>query len=319
MLELGLNFLLFFLGCVFLYYSSDFLIEKSALISKSLQISPIIIGATVIALGTSLPELLVSLYSIFSPVVKDSSSIVIGNILGSNIANISLVIGFCVLFYKLIFEGDILKDLLFILLLGLYALACLFYQIHITYLHGIILLLLFIGYIYYLISNNKIDKIEKENVSINWLGSIVIIILSIIGLALGTELVVKNAIGIANILNIDELAISITILALGTSLPELFSCMIAIKNKHYNLLLGNVIGSNVINIVFVLGFSSLFKENGLFISADTIKDSLPMIATVFILSHAILIVNYLIKKSISTLGGIILLILYIYFSYNNLF
>ena len=311
--------LLFIYGCTLLYYSSDFLIEKSILISKKLNISPIIIGATVVAIGTSLPELLVSLYSIFSPVVGDSSSVIIGNILGSNIANIALVIGFCVLFYKLIFESDILKDLLFISLLGLYALICLFYQIHITYLHGIILLLLFVGYIYYLVTNNKIDKFDKENVSINWSRSIAIIILSIIGLALGTHLVVENAIGMANFLNINELAISITVVALGTSLPELFSCIIAIKNKHYNLLLGNVIGSNVINIVFVLGFASLFKENGLFISADIITDSLPIIATVFILSHAILIVNYLLKKSISTLGGVILLILYIYFSYNNLF
>jgi len=202
--------------------------------------------------------------------------------------------------------------------LGLYTLICLFYQIHITYLHGIILLLLFVGYIYYLVTNNKIDKFKQENVSINWLRSIIIIILSIIGLALGTHLVVENALGMANFLNIDELGISITVLALGTSLPELFSCIIAIKNKHYNLLLGNIIGSNVINIVFVLGFSSLFKDNGLFISTDAIKDSLPIIATVFILSHAILIVNYLTKKSISTLGGVILLILYIYFSYNNL-
>ena len=310
--------LLFIYGCTLLYYSSDFLIEKSILISKKLNISPIIIGATIVAIGTSLPELLVSLYSIFSPSVGDPSSIVIGNILGSNIANIALVIGVCVLFYKLIFESDILKDLLFISLLGLYTLICLFYQIHITYLHGIILLLLFVGYIYYLITNNKIDKFEQENVSINWLRSLAIIILSIIGLALGTHLVVENAIGMANFLNIDELAISITIVALGTSLPELFSCIIAIKNKHYNLLLGNIIGSNVINIVFVLGFSSLFKDNGLFISTDAIKDSLPIIATVFILSHAILIVNYLTKKSISTLGGVILLMLYIYFSYNNL-
>jgi len=310
--------LLFIYGCTLLYYSSDFLIEKSILISKKLNLSPIIIGATVVAIGTSLPELLVSLYSIFSPAVGDPSSIVIGNILGSNIANIALVIGVCVLFYKLMFESDILKDLLFISLLGLYTLICLFYQIHITYLHGIILLLLFVGYIYYLITNNKIDKFEQENVSINWLRSLAIIILSIIGLALGTHLVVENAIGMANFLNIDELAISITIVALGTSLPELFSCIIAIKNKHYNLLLGNIIGSNVINIVFVLGFSSLFKDNGLFISIDAIKDSLPIIATVFILSHAILIVNYLTKKSISTLGGVILLMLYIYFSYNNL-
>jgi len=324
MLEVGINFLLFILGCILLYYSSNFLIEKSVLISKKLNLSPIIIGATVIALGTSLPELLVSLYSILSPsIVEDSSSLVIGNILGSNIANISLVIGFCVLFYKLIFESNILKELLFISFLGLYAIICLYFQIPINYIHGIILLLLFSFYIYYLISNNQINDIEKETVSINLFYTIVIIALSIIGLALGTHLIVKNSIEISKFLGLNELIISISIVALGTSLPELFSSIIAIKNKHYNLLLGNIIGSNVINIVFVLGLSSLFKE--IFIdtsipiaenSSMTIGHILPYISIVFILSHTILIVYYLLKKTMSTVGGFLLLGLYVFFLYN---
>ena len=177
MLEILINFSLFILGCIFLYYASSFLINNSVLISKKLKLSPIIIGATVVAIGTSLPELLVSLYSMILLDNQESSSIVIGNVLGSNIANISLVLGVCLLFYKMIFQTNIFKDLLFIFLLGLYTIGCLYYEIHINQFHGIILLLLFCVYLYYLVVNNKIEKFEEDTVSISWLYTIFIILL----------------------------------------------------------------------------------------------------------------------------------------------
>ena len=194
MLEILINFSLFILGCIFLYYASDSLINQSALISKKLKLSPIIIGATVIAIGTSLPELLVSLYSMFLLDGQESSSIIVGNVLGSNIANISLVLGVCVLFHKMIFQTNIFKELLFIFFLGLYAIGCLYYEININQFHGITLLLLFCFYLYYLVVSNKIEKFEEDFISINWLYTIFILLLSIIGLALGTDLVLRNAI-----------------------------------------------------------------------------------------------------------------------------
>ena len=325
MLEILINFSLFILGCILLYYSSDFLINQSALISKKLKLSPIIIGATVIAIGTSLPELLVSLYSMFLLDGQESSSIIVGNVLGSNIANISLVLGVCVLFHKMIFQTNIFKELLFIFFLGLYAIGCLYYEININQFHGITLLLLFCFYLYYLVVSNKIEKFEEDFIPINWLYTIFILLLSIIGLALGTDLVLRNAINISKILGFNELTISITIIALGTSLPELFSSMIAIKNKHYNLLIGNIIGSNVINIVFVLGFSSLFTKSGIHIdtsaimlkgSSITIGHILPYIIIVFILSHIMLIAYYLFKKSMSRIEGLLFVVLYVLFLYS---
>ena len=122
-----------------------------------------------------------------------------------------------------------------------------------------------------------------------------------------------------------QLTISITIIALGTSLPELFSSMIAIKNKHYNLLIGNIIGSNVINIVFVLGFSSLFTKSGIHIdtsaimlkgSSITIGHILPYIIIAFILSHIMLIGYYLFKKSMSRIEGLLFVVLYVLFLYS---
>ena len=154
-----LPFLLFVVGCIILYYSSEFFIDNSISVSQKLNISPIVIGASVVALGTSLPELLVSLYSIFTydnpSDVENfiSSSIVIGNILGSNIANIALVMGFCAYFYKIKFQINVLKDLLFITFLGFYLLFCVYQEVTIDYVHGLVLLTSFIFYFYYLINN----------------------------------------------------------------------------------------------------------------------------------------------------------------------
>ncbi len=312
-------FILFALGCVFLYYSSESFIDQSILISQKMKISPIIIGASVIALGTSLPELLVSLYSIFIYSNPNdagnliSSGIVIGNILGSNIANIALVLGFCAFLYKVIFESNILKDLFFISFLGGYVLLCLYFNISINYIHGILLLISFLLYFYYLISNNNSDGDYIDNSSISLLYTSFIIIIAIIGLSLGTTLIVENALEISKLLGVSELNIGFSIVALGTSLPELFTGLASIKRKKYDLLIGNIIGSNILNIIFVLGISSLFTNIN--VSSDLI-DGGGLIAIVFITCHLVLLLSYLINKSISKMSGILLLIIYFLFIFK---
>jgi len=310
---------LFLLGCIFLYYSSESIIDQSILISKKMKISPIIIGASVIALGTSLPELLVSLYSIFvynNPNDAGnliSSGIVIGNILGSNIANVALVLGLCAFLYKVIFESNILKDLLFISFLGSYVLMCIYFNININYLHGILLLLLFLFYFYYLILNNHFDEEDVDNESVNLLYSSFVIIITIIGLSVGTNLIVENALEISRLLGISELNIGFSIIALGTSLPELFTSLAAIKRKKYNLLIGNIIGSNILNVIFVLGIASLFANIN--VSSDLINGR-NFIAIVFIVSHLILLLSYLINKTISKISGFLLLVIYFLFIFK---
>ena len=258
-----LIFILFILGCIFLYYSSESFIDKSILISHKMRISPIIIGASVVALGTSLPELLVSLYSIFSYDDPNnmqnlvSSSIIIGNILGSNIANIALVVGFCAFLYRVIFESDVLKDIIFISFLGIYVLVCMYFNITINYIHGLLLLSSFIFYFYYLIKNNKSEDEIDDNINFNLIYCVFIILVSIVGLSLGTNLVVENALNISKLWGVSELNIGFSIVALGTSLPELFTGLSSIKRKKYNLFIGNIIGSNILNIIFVLGISFL--------------------------------------------------------------
>ena len=314
-----LPFILFFIGCSILYFSAESFIDNSINLSKKLNISPIIIGASVIAIGTSLPELLVSLFSIFKHNTSNdignlvSSSIVIGNILGSNIANIALVMGFCAVIHNIVLNINILKDLLFITLLGFYVLVCVYYEIPINYIHGILLLLSFIAYFYYLIKNNSNNENEIDNNTKNLFICLIIIFISIIGLSLGTNLIVDNALNISKIIGVSELNIGFSIVALGTSLPELFTSLAAVKRGNVNLLIGNVIGSNILNIIFVLGISSLFTN--ISIQAEMLEGGY-FIGFIFIFTHIFLILNYIFFKSLSKFSGMILLIIYVYFIYK---
>tara|TARA_B100000029_G_scaffold102351_1_gene92781 strand:+ start:320 stop:1258 length:939 start_codon:yes stop_codon:yes gene_type:complete len=304
---------LFLVGCILLYFGSEYLIDNSIILSKKFKISPIVIGATIIALGTSLPELLVSIYSIiFIDNGSSASGLIMGNILGSNIANVALVIGYCALVYTIIFENNFFKDLIFILCLGLYSIFCLYYQININYIHGLILLSLFFYYLYNLIKNNKIEDTQPLDTNINLFYSTFIIILSIFSLAFGAHLVVDNATKISTLLGFGSLTVGITIVALGTSLPELFTGVISIKKKNYNLLIGNIIGSNIMNIVFVLGISSLLAD----IKPSIDYFNLIYIGIALIISHLILILSYLFNRSISKISGFVLIVLYLFFLYK---
>tara|TARA_B000000565_G_C23754281_1_gene365885 strand:- start:211 stop:1215 length:1005 start_codon:yes stop_codon:yes gene_type:complete len=313
-----LPFLLFVVGCIILYYSSEFFIDNSISVSQKLNISPIIIGASVVALGTSLPELLVSLYSIFTydnpSDVENfiSSSIVIGNILGSNIANIALVMGFCAFFYKIKFQINILKDLLFITFLGFYLLFCVYQEVTIDYVHGLVLLTSFIFYFYYLINNNSNDD-TIDSIPNSLFYSSFIILISMFGLSIGTNLIVDNALNISQIMGVTELNVGFSIVALGTSLPELFTSIASIKRGKYSLLVGNVIGSNILNIIFVLGISSLMTN--IYIKAQMLEGG-SFVGIVFVLTHVILLLNYIFYKSLSKFSGLILLIIYILFIYK---
>tara|TARA_B100001250_G_scaffold370241_1_gene354266 strand:- start:69 stop:584 length:516 start_codon:yes stop_codon:yes gene_type:complete len=168
-------------------------------------------------------------------------------------------------------------------------------------------------YIYILIKDNKIDDEDIEDdlsSELSW--NILVIIISIVILLLGSHLVVDNAIKIAKFFKINTLTIGVTIIALGTSLPELFTGVIAIKKKQYNLLIGNIVGSNILNIVFVLGFSSIVTD----IQPMIESNKLLYISIALITSHLILILAYLYNRSVSKFVGFILLLLYLIFLYK---
>ena len=308
------NFLLFIVGCTIMYFASESLIDHSIKISKKFKISPVVIGATVIALGTSLPELIVSFYSMaFLESSSDSSGIIIGNILGSNIANVSLVVGYCALVYTLNLNFKVINDFIFILILGIYTLVCLQLNLTINYIHGIILILALVIFIYKLIKSDNINDLnDSDDSNGNSLLSVTIIFLCIISLLFGSHLIVNNATKIAEHFQISSLTIGITIIALGTSLPELFTGVVSVKKEQYKLFVGNIVGSNVLNIVFVLGFSSLITD----IKASINENNLFYISLALVLSHLYLIISYLLTKSITRFSGFLLLLLYLFFLYN---
>ena len=311
-MEIFFSILLLIFSFYVLYISSESIINNGSLVATAYKLSPIVIGVTIIAIGTSLPELLVSIYSIIFLDNNQASNMIIGNILGSNIANISLVLGFCGLFYKIFFKDDILYDLLFISLLGSYVIFCIYNEIIINYLHGSVLIVIFYLYLYNLIKKNKLTEDSINNESFSLFKVAVKIFISILGISFATKVAVDSAIDIANIIGLDKLAISLTVVAIGTSLPELFASFVALKKKKYSMLIGNIIGSNIINIVFVLGFSSLFVN----IEIISSNKNLFYLYITFILSHFVLIFSYLYNKVLYRFYGFILLLFYLFFLYQ---
>jgi len=311
-MEFFFSILLLIFSFYVLYISSESIINNGSLVATAYKLSPIVIGVTIIAIGTSLPELLVSIYSIIFLDNTQASNMIIGNILGSNIANISLVLGFCGLFYKIFFKDDILYDLLFISLLGSYVIFCIYNEIIINYLHGSVLIVIFYLYLYNLIKKNKLTEDSINNESFSLFKVAVKIFISILGISFATKVAVDSAIDIANIIGLDKLAISLTVVAFGTSLPELFASFVALKKKKYSMLIGNIIGSNIINIVFVLGFSSLFVN----IEIISSNKNLFYLYITFILSHFVLIFSYLYNKVLYRFYGFILLLFYLFFLYQ---
>tara|TARA_Y100000588_G_scaffold379682_1_gene462281 strand:- start:943 stop:1872 length:930 start_codon:yes stop_codon:yes gene_type:complete len=298
----------FLIGAFFLFYGSDYLINGSKGIANKFNVKPIIIAITIVALGTSLPELIVSVLAN----LKGQEGMVIGNVMGSNIANIGLVLGVISIITTIKYPFEkIANDLYFLLIVTI--LPILFFVNGRLFIwHGIIFLLLLFIYSIYLIKHNKLDG-EKKSIVINEnsLHLITKIILGIIGLTLGSNLFVEGAIGIAELLGVSDLVIGMSIVALGTSLPELATSLIAIKYKETDFLIGNIIGSNIMNITLVLGSSLLFGS--IYVEYNTI---LFQMIFILVLTFGLF---FLLKTSnqITKLSGIIFVAVYIVFLFIN--
>ena len=221
--------------------------------------------------------------------------------------------GYCAIAYTLNLNFKVINDFIFILILGIYTLVCLQLNLTINYIHGIILLLALIIFIYKLIKSDNLEDFNDLNDNdSNFLWTITIIFLFIISLLVGSHLIVNNATKIAEYFEISSLTIGVTIIALGTSLPELFTGVLSVKKKQYKLFIGNIVGSNILNIVFVLGFSSLITD----LKPSINQNNLFYISFVLVVSHLVLIISYLTTKSISRFSGFLLLLLYLFFLYN---
>lgn len=258
-----INIILIILGFVILIKGADFLVDGSAQIAKKFHIPELIIGMTIVAMGTSMPEVLVSVKSS----LEGHSDISLGNVIGSNLANLLLILGICAMMKKGLeikketrkFDSPFCFVITIILLL-----VCNFgaNMLGITRWEGVLLLTIFAGYIIYITLQAKKEASEEQpssNERISMGKALLYLLLGIIGLKFGADFVVDNSVEVAQILGISEKIIGLTIIAIGTSLPELVSSITAVRKGENDLAIGNIIGSNIFNILLILGIASVIK------------------------------------------------------------
>ena len=259
-----LTYFLFLIGFVFLIKGADLLVEGAASIAKRYQISDIIIGLTIVSFGTSAPELFVNVLASYN----EKSDLAFGNIIGSNIANILLILGVAAIIYPIkVQKNTIWKEIPFsifsLILLGFFVFESLVSGAETALLsrwEGIILILFFILFLIYAFRRSKALDSESDELKAMSLGkSVSYILVGLVGLTLGGSWIVDGAIKIAYNFGLSESVIGLTIVAIGTSLPELAASAMAAYKRNSDIAMGNAVGSNIFNILWVLGFSALVK------------------------------------------------------------
>ena len=261
-----LTYFLFFLGFVLLIKGADFLVDGASSIANRLKISDLVIGLTVVAFGTSTPELFVNIVAS----ARGNTEIAIGNVLGSNICNILLILGVCAAIYPLsVSKGTVWKEIPFSLL-AVIVLALMANDRLIdgggssllTRIDGLVLLAFFTIFLYYSFSIAKAIEGLDEHVPVKRPGfarSFLLVFAGLIGLTLGGKWIVDGAVTLVKSFGMSESLVGLTILAVGTSLPELAASAMAAYKKNVEIAVGNVVGSNIFNIFFVLGVSATIK------------------------------------------------------------
>ena len=305
---MGINILQFSLGTILLYFGADYLILGSKSIASKFKIPPIVVGITLVAFGTSLPELIVSIIAI----LKGESGIVIGNVVGSNIANIGLVLGVTAILTPIIFSfKKISFDIYFLIVITFLPLLFI-YLGELVLWQGICFLLLLGGYCWHLF--NKDHESDENHSDENLSDGLTIslkIIFGIIGLGFGAHIFVLGAKGIAIALGVSSLVIGMSIVALGTSLPELAASLAAAKHNEKDFVIGNIIGSNIMNIVAVLGITMVIHPISVEFSDVFIQGLFLIILTLGLF----LLLKY--KGGISRISAGVLILFYILFLYFN--
>lgn len=254
-----LNVLLLLVGFVLLIKGADFFVDGSSSVAKLLKIPSVVIGLTIVAMGTSAPEAAVSI----TAGIQGSNEIAISNVVGSNIFNMLVVVGVCALIKPFDLDKTILKrDFPVNIIAGAVLLVVALMGMVLSRLDGVILLAMMAIYITWLVVS-AIRNREESDDEIKTMSPILSIICIVGGLAaviFGGDLVVDNAVAIAKVFGLSETFIGMTIIAIGTSLPELVTSIVASKKGENGLALGNVVGSNIFNILLILGLSSSLSE-----------------------------------------------------------
>jgi len=305
--------LLIILGFILLIKGADFLVDGASNIAKKFHIPEIIIGLTIVSIGTSLPELFVSITS----AIDGYPDMAIGNVIGSNISNLLLILGTATLIRSIDFEKEtrLIEIPICLVVSIIFMVLCNLGQDVTRFDAGILMALFAMFIIYTIVMTFKGEKFEKDKgelqeennkINVSLVKNIIYIILGIVLLKFGGDLTVDNAVNVANFFNLSEKLISITILAVGTSLPELVtSISAAIKGKS-DIAILNILGSNIFNMLLIIGSSAFIKPITYNLSYN--KDMIVVILATLILTLFPMIPP---KNKMTRTNGIVYVIMYI--------
>lgn len=300
------------LGLVVLYFSGKYLVNGGVALAYHLKISTLVVGVTVVAFGTSAPEFFVSL----DAALKGHPEIAVGNVIGSDIANVALVLGFAAILLPIpLKRKSVPFDWAIMMLSGILLYIFIYLNDNLSTIEGIIFILLLIIFIWFTLyqsrKNKKIDdeKINKPEISL--LKSIILILVSSVGLYYGADWLIKGSVKIAGNLGVSERVIAVTIIAFGTSVPELATALIAAVRKQTDISIGTIIGSNIVDILGVLGITSIVKNINI-----SFKIMEYDFYWMFGISIVLLLCLFPLNKSVLTrFKGFILLLAYIVYIY----
>ena len=305
-----LSIILIIVGFVFLIVSADLLVDGSRGIAKKFHIPEIIIGLTIVSIGTSMPELFVSITS----ALEGYSDMALGNIVGSNLCNLLLILGLSAILKPVTFQKEtriyeIPMCLLFTIILAIFCNT----GNRISRIEAVALIILFTLFLGYTIfmgkkkSSEELENNQKDETKNNsTIKNLSLIILGIIGLKLGGSLAVDNAVNVANYFNVSEKIISLTILAVGTSLPELVTSVTAAIKGNSDIAIGNIIGSNIFNMLLIIGVSAI-------INPITYNTSYNLDFSILLISTIVLALFPFIppKDKMSRANGVIYFLMYV--------
>ncbi len=311
-----IDIVLLIVGFVILIKGADLFVDGASGVAANFKVSKMLIGLTIVAFGTSAPEFAVSVKSLLA----GSGDIVLGNVIGSNILNILLILGLSAMFHSLNVKNNTVKKELPITML-ISTLFAVLLSDHLfdsnrtnsfTREDGIVLILFFLVFIYYLISmaRKKIDEDGENSYALPMKKAILFTVFGLVGIVLGSNFVVDASSALATSLGVSERMISLTIVALGTSLPELVTSVTATRKGEYDIAIGNVVGSNIFNIGIVIGLPiTIF--GGISNVAFSYIDIIVMIITAMLL----FVFSYNDYKISKKEGFVFLTLFVIYYSY----
>lgn len=307
-----------FLGFILLFFGGELLVRASVSLATKMNVSTLVIGMTIVSFATSAPELFVSLKAVFS----NSGDISLGNSIGSNIANIAFVLAITAIFFKVKIAKKVLSLNYPLLLIASLLLAFILYYFKgVSSFIGYLFVIILITYILILINDardNQLNAKSEERVvtssknTITYFKSISMLLLGVLLLKYGADFLVNSAMNIADYFKVPERVIAVTIVAIGTSIPELAASIIAAYRNEDSLAIGNLIGSNVFNIFAVLGLTAIIKPINMIEKALLSFDTMWMLAITIVFGASLYLnkKRYLYRKE-----GLFLFIMYLLYIY----